>query len=359
MPIGISFYTFQFIAYLVDVYKGKTEPAGDFLSFWVFMSFFPHRVAGPIMRGKDLIPQIERITKITFNSSQFKLGLAFLAMGLIKKIFLADYIAIYANRFFDQGTALTGSQAWIGALLFTFQIYYDFSAYSEMAVGIAYLFGIKLDLNFKTPYLSGNPSEFWRRWHITLSTWIRDYIYIPLGGSRRGEYRKYLHLFIAMAISGLWHGAAWTFVVWGIYHGLLLILHNLYTKFLNHYSWEKITSNWFYKVLTILVMFNLANIGWVFFRADNLGLAYHMVAGMLTTNPLFFDVSLYQYVLVILALYSLHVVEYWLRKNYTPIYTMWERRVPAPLRALVYTALIAALVIFAPTQQNSFIYFRF
>lgn len=359
LPVGISFYTFELIAYLVDVYKGKLDPTRNMLIFWVFISFFPHRIAGPIMRGKDLIPQVEHLKQINFSSATFSLGLTYLAMGMVKKIFIADNIAVFVNNFYSQGIALTGSQAWIAGLLYTFQIYYDFSAYSEMAVGIGYLFGIQLDLNFKTPYLSGNPSEFWRRWHITLSTWIRDYIYIPLGGSRKGDTRKYINLFAAMAISGLWHGAAWTFVIWGMYHGLLQICHNLYAKLMKCMGWGKLTDHWIYKAVSILVMFNLANIGWIFFRSDNLSIAIHMISSMLTTNLLYLDSGMYNYALAITGLFILHIVEYWARKYYRRLLQLWSSWIPVPLRAAAYTALIVALVVYAPTDHSSFIYFKF
>lgn len=360
LPIGISFYTFQFIAYLVDVYQEKIEPARNLLIFWVFISFFAHLIAGPIMRGKDLIPQMEMLQKISFSPTTFKLGMSYLALGLAKKILLADYIATYADKFFNQGAFLTGTQSWVGAYLFAFQIFYDFSAYSEMAVGIAYLFGIKLDLNFKTPYLSHNPSEFWRRWHITLSNWIRDYIYIPLGGSRQGKFRKYLNLFIAMAVSGFWHGAAWTFVAWGMYHGLLLILHNLYTNFIRRTGLNKFTSSSIVcRGLSIVVFFHLACIGWVFFRADSFSIAGHMIAGMLTIKPWLMEPYLYKYLAVIAGLYLLHILEYQIRKYYLPIIKWWEQHLPVPFRAIAYAAFIVILVLCSQAGQSNFIYFQF
>jgi alginate O-acetyltransferase complex protein AlgI len=358
LPIGISFYTFELIAYLVDVYQKKIPSTRSWLVFWVFISFFPHRVAGPIMRGKDLIPQLSNLKTLDVSAT-VKIGLAYLAMGLFKKLVIAEYIAITANNFFAQGENLNATGAWIAAYLYTFQIYYDFSAYSEMAVGIAYIFGIKLDLNFKTPYLSSNATEFWKRWHITLSTWIRDYLYIPMGGSWYGPSRKYLNLFIAMAISGLWHGAAWTFIAWGMYHGVLLITHNIWMKWKKPFLLQKFTSTRFYNVIAVLVFFHLTCLGWVLFRVEGIHNAVRMVFKMLTINPFNLDTTLAGYFGWVVFLYLLHPAERWARQNYRLISSFWQKKFPAPVRALVYTIFIFILIIFTQTQQSSFIYFNF
>ena len=357
LPIGISFYTFELIAYIVDVYLGKIPPARSWMVFWVFISFFPHRVAGPIMRGKELIAQVDNLPAIAVGNTT-SLGLAYLAMGLLKKIIIADYIAVWANNFFAAGSGLNSTGAWVAAYLYTFQIYYDFSAYSEMAVGISYLFGIKLALNFKTPYLSANATEFWKRWHITLSEWIRDYIYIPLGGSWYGSGRKYLNLFIAMAISGLWHGAAWTFVIWGMYHGILLIIHNIYGKWAKPQWLDRFSNTRFYHTLSIVVFFQFVCIGWVFFRVDGIANAARIVLKMLMFNPLHFDTNLVKYLAVIVFLFILHIVEKWGRQNYHQLAEVWQRFLPAPIRALAYTMFIIILIISVKTQ-SSFIYFQF
>ncbi|HWP97076.1 MAG TPA: MBOAT family O-acyltransferase [Syntrophomonadaceae bacterium] len=358
LPIGISFYTFELIAYLVDVYREKIPPAKSLLVFWVFISFFPHRVAGPIMRGRDLIPDLENAGKITWSASQWKLGIAYLAMGLVKKILIADYLADYAAPFFTSVPTINGVEAWIGAYLYTFQIYFDFSAYSEMAIGIAFLLGIKLDLNFRTPYLSENPSEFWKRWHITLSTWIRDYLYIPLGGSRLGEWRKHMNLFVSMAISGLWHGAAWVFAVWGMYHGLLLILHKLYGKVRARLRLPS-RFEMLYKALSILITFHLICMGWVFFRASSINQALMMIKKMLTVRPYQLSMLSVKYLAVVAGLYLLHIIEHYARTHYEELSSWWGKRFPPPIRALVYTALIVILVLFVHKGHSSFIYFKF
>ncbi len=358
LPIGISFYTFELIAYLADVYHKKIPAAESWLVFWVFISFFPHRVAGPIMRGKDLIPQLSTLPTLEVSAT-IKLGLAYLAMGLFKKIIIADNIAIIANNFFAQAGNLNSTGAWVAAYFYTFQIYYDFSAYSEMAVGIGYLFGIKLDLNFRTPYLSANATEFWKRWHITLSNWIRDYLYIPLGGSWHGPMRKYLNLFIAMAISGLWHGAAWTFIAWGMYHGGLLIAHNIWMKWRKPEWLLKFTGTQLYRVIAIVTFFHLTCLGWVLFRVEGIHNAVNMVFKMLLINPFNLDLSLARYFAGAVFLYLLHLAERWARLNYRHISASWHNHFPAPVRALAYTMLIVILVIFIQTQQSSFIYFQF
>ncbi|CFX83697.1 Alginate O-acetyltransferase AlgI/D-alanyl transfer protein DltB [Syntrophomonas zehnderi OL-4] len=358
LPVGISFYTFQFISYLVDVYQQKIPPSQNLLVFWVFGSFFPHVVSGPIMRGGELIPQLEQIQTLEIRQN-IRLGLGYLAMGLFKKLLIADYIAVYANNFFAGSASLGTVETWIAAYLYTFQLYFDFSAYSEMAVGIAYLFGIKLNLNFKTPYLSANATEFWRRWHITLSTWIRDYIYIPLGGSRQGELRKYLNLFLAMSISGLWHGAAFTFVIWGMYHGLLLIGHNIYRKFKARLGLKRFFNSAAYRFLSIFIFFHLTCIGWVFFRASSLQQAWQMVHRMVIPYQLNFSAYTGKFLLLIAGLYLLHIVENWVREHAAQIGGAWERLFPPPLRALAYTAFILVLIIFSQGQTSDFIYFKF
>ncbi|MEN6327467.1 MAG: MBOAT family O-acyltransferase [Syntrophomonas sp.] len=358
-PLGISFYTFQLIAYLVDIYREKCEPPRSFLNFWLFVSFFANVVAGPIMRGHEMIPQMENLASIRFSDTALRLGLAYFTLGLCKKLLVADYLTVYVDQFFQQGCSLATAQAWIAAYLFTFQIYYDFSAYSEMAMGIACLFGIKLNLNFATPYLSPNPTEFWRRWHITLSNWIRDYLYIPLGGSRRGELRKYLNLFAAMSISGLWHGAAWTFVAWGMYHGVLLILHNIYKRMKVAERLAKSAGSSILKAISILFTFHLVAVGWVFFRATDLKTALHMVTSMLNPFNLVADSSLIKYGLLIILLFSLHIVEFYLRKNYDLLSTWWRKHFSAPLRALAYALILLLIISFSTYQPNSFIYFKF
>ncbi|MDF2720736.1 MAG: hypothetical protein K0Q59_411 [Paenibacillus sp.] len=358
LPIGISFYTFQMIAYLVDVYKGRWEPAQSLLRFWVFISFYAHLVAGPIMRGKEFMPQIDGIGKIRYSAANFRLGAFFLSLGIFKKVVLADYLTPHVDSFFTHTPTLTGAEGWIGAYLFAFQIFYDFSAYSEMALGIAYFFGMELAVNFRTPYLSTNPGEFWKRWHITLSNWIRDYIYIPLGGSRKGEMRSYVNVFIAMTLSGIWHGASWNFVAWGMFYGLLAALHRLYNIVKKKLRLDFLDGSLIYKFVAIIVFFHITCIAWVLFRVTSLHDALQLIGRMLSPSAFQFA-GLRFYFAMIVLLFVLHIAEYFLHKHRIGLGDWWHRYFPAPVRAVLYTAVVAVLILFLKGEQNTFIYFQF
>lgn len=356
LPIGISFYTFQLISYLVDVYRGDTKPTRSFVMFWVYISLFPQLVAGPIMRGNELIPQLEKIDQYRLRWSQVKLGVYFLVMGLIKKVMLADPIAGFVNPLFAQGETINALQSWWAAYAFGFQIYFDFSAYSDMAIGLALLFGIQLIINFDSPYISTNPSEFWRRWHISLSRWIRDYIYIGLGGSRKGKSRTLVNLMLAMVLSGLWHGAMWTFVLWGALHGILLILHKWSLK-LNRWSWiQWIRDTAVYRVISIVVFFHIITWTWVFFRAESIGQAIHMTEQMLQVKWL--ELLLSGPMVWIALLYALHVIEYGIRHNEQRAAKVWHT-VPFPIRSVVYVTWMLAMFYFLKGETYEFIYFQF
>lgn len=357
LPVGISFYTFQIIAYLVDVARGEIAPARSLLEFWVFIAFFGQLIAGPIMRGRDFLPQIEQ--EQSLRTREFTYGVFLFAIGLVKKVVLADQLAPLVDSFFAHAAYLGAVEGWIAAYLFGFQIYFDFSAYSDMAVGIGHLFGFTLTDNFKTPYLAGNPQEFWRRWHITLSRWIRDYIYIPLGGSRRGEKRTLAALLIAMGLSGLWHGAAWTFVVWGLYHGTLSAAHRLWSRRVVPRLNLGLLPPWLVRWTSVFLMFQATTIGWVFFRAQGTTTALRLVRQMLTLADLHFTRTNALYLALVALLFLLHAAEFWFRRNQAAIYERWTRWFPSPVRALAYTGLVVLVVIMSAAEQNTFIYFRF
>src|SRR5436305_788227 len=230
LPIGISFYTFQSMSYVIDVYRREIPPTRNLIEFAAFVSFFPHLVAGPIMRPTTLLPQIEQ--KRRFDIQQFYQGSYLIFWGLTKKVVVADNLALFVNDLFSQWQTINGGLALLAIYAFAFQIYCDFSGYTDAARGIAKCLGFELALNFNLPYLSANPKEFWARWHISLSTWLRDYLYIPLGGNRGGKVMVYRNLMLTMIIGGLWHGAAWTFVLWGFYQGALLVGHRLLEPYL-------------------------------------------------------------------------------------------------------------------------------
>ena len=260
LPVGISFYTFQSISYVVDVYKERIAPTKTWLDYLFFLSFFPALVAGPIVRADYFIPQIEKNEPAT--KANIYGGLWLIIAGIVKKAVIADYIAQYNDLIFNDPSLYTGVQTLMGVLGYTMQIYCDFSGYSDMAIGIALMMGFKLGINFDSPYQSRNLTEFWRRWHISLSSWLRDYVYIPLGGNRKGTFRTYLNNFLTMLIGGLWHGAAWKFVFWGAMHGAGLAVHKACKPILN-----KIPDNFVTTFIFWLITFVYVSLLWVFFRA--------------------------------------------------------------------------------------------
>ena len=269
LPIGVSFYTFEGISYMVDVYRGNLAAERNPLRYALFISFFPHLIAGPIVRYGILAPQLS--ARARFDPDRIRSGLMLFSVGLAKKTLLADGLAHWANPYLARPGSLGLLEAWAAALGFGFQIYFDFSAYSDMALGLARIFGIELPWNFDRPYRAATPGEFWRRWHVTLSTWLRDYLYIPLGGNRRGPARRDANLVATMALGGLWHGASITFVLWGLWHGALLVVHRRLSAVLP------------FRVprpAAVLVTFVLVTLGWVLFRMQTVGDAGRLYAGM-------------------------------------------------------------------------------
>jgi D-alanyl-lipoteichoic acid acyltransferase DltB (MBOAT superfamily) len=285
LPLAISFFTFQQIAYLVDVHSGH-DPAADFVSYALFVTFFPHLIAGPILHHADIIPQFQRPTVFRIVPANLATGLAIFGIGLYKKVVLADGIAQYANPVFDSALAAPPEffAAWSGALAYTFQLYFDFSGYSDMAIGLARLFGVRLPLNFDSPYKAANIVEFWRRWHMTLSRFLRDYLYIPLGGNRKGPARRYGNLFVVMLLGGLWHGAGWTFIAWGALHGAYLAMNHFWWALRRRLGFGEGPSGplglWAGRTFTFLAVV----VGWVLFRARDFETARVILAGMAGGN---------------------------------------------------------------------------
>lgn len=282
LPLGISFFTFTQIAFLVDTYRGKADEA-DFINYLLFVTFFPHLIAGPVLHHGQMMPQFRKVETYRWNPQDVAKGAAIFIIGLAKKVLIADSLAEYATPVFNavaQGQKLQFLEAWVGALAYTLQLYFDFSGYSDMAVGLALMFGIRIPINFNSPYKAASIIEFWRRWHITLSTFLRDYLYIPLGGSRRGELRRFLNLFVTMVLGGLWHGANWTFVVWGALHGALLMAnHGLHVVGIRLDRVQGLWSMPLHVVATALT-FILVVYAWVFFRSDSIGNAWSIVQSM-------------------------------------------------------------------------------
>lgn len=279
LPIGISFFTFTQIAFLADSYAGKVKEY-RFIYYVLFVTYFPHLIAGPVLHHKEMMPQFDDSRNYRADASNFAIGLTIFAIGLAKKVLIADNLAGYAAPIFSQqGTNPTFFLAWGGALAYTFQLYFDFSGYSDMAIGLSRLFGVRLPLNFNSPYKARNIAEFWRRWHMTLSRFLRDYLYIPLGGNRSGSFRRHTNLMVTMVLGGLWHGAGWNFVIWGGLHGGFLVVNQLWQKLFLRTPVKLPTH--LSRFTSIAFTFFCVVFAWVYFRSPDLATANRLVAGML------------------------------------------------------------------------------
>ncbi len=359
LPVGISFYTFQALSYSIDVYRQKIEPTYNVIEFFAFVSFFPQLVAGPIERATNLLPQFQRVR--TFDYDQAADGMRQILWGLFKKIVVADNCSIIADKIFSDSQSFSGCNLLIGALMFSFQIYGDFSGYSDIAIGTSKLFGIKLMRNFNVPYFSRDIAEFWRRWHISLTTWFRDYVYIPLGGSRCSKAKVVRNTFVIFIVSGMWHGANWTFIGWGAYHAILflpLILLGKNRKYQNVIAEDRFLPNP-KELVQMLCTFILVVIGWIIFRAETIGQAADFMHRMCHWDTLS---AVYMFFLgpdtrgkaffVVLML----IVEWFNRKNEHGLCMLrqcrWFIRYPA------YMMVIASIIWYCGENQ-SFIYFQF
>jgi D-alanyl-lipoteichoic acid acyltransferase DltB (MBOAT superfamily) len=295
LPLGISFFTFQQIAYLVDAYR-REVPREGFINYSLFVTFFPQLIAGPIVHHSETIPQFARAETYRPDLDHLALGISVFVIGLAKKVILADGIAVYATPVFaaaQAGGDPTLFEAWGGALAYTFQLYFDFAGYSDMAIGLGLMFNIRLPLNFNSPYKAVNIIDFWRRWHITLSRFLRDYLYIPLGGSRLGPSRRYTNLMITMLLGGLWHGAGWTFVIWGGLHGIYLVINHAWHALRRALGHDLSRSTFAGRVLARTVTFLAVVVAWVFFRAEGFDAASRILAGMIGLNGVQLPASYY------------------------------------------------------------------
>ena len=290
LPLAISFFTLQQIAYLVDVYKKKSKE-NSFINYGMFITFFPQLIAGPIVYHREMMKQYLATRNNFINFDNISLGLFIFSIGLFKKVVIADSFAIWVNYGFDRVDIITFFQAWVSSLSYTFQLYFDFSGYTDMALGAALLFNIKLPNNFNSPYKATNIQDFWRRWHITLSRFLRDYLYIPLGGSKKSDFKTYNNLMITFVIGGLWHGAGWTFLFWGFLHGLALIIYRIWS-----FIGFKLNI-----IISWIITFNFINIAWIFFRADELGIALKMIKKMFQFSPIE-EINLLQIFLITIIL---------------------------------------------------------
>ena len=356
LPVGISFYTFQSMAYTIDVHRGKIAPCSKFLDFALYISYFPQLVAGPIERASRLLPQISHERKLSWK--KFTGGFDLILIGLFKKIVIGDFIAShYVEASFTEPTLHSGVFLMMGLCLFSIQIYVDFSGYSDIARGLSRMLGIELIHNFKQPYISKSITEFWRRWHISLSGWLKDYLYISLGGNRLSRRRTYINLIITMLIGGLWHGASWNFVLWGLLHGIYLAIHKFYLRGrklsinLDYNSWSRVLEGFWGIILTnVLVLF-----AWVFFRSKDLSLAFEYLLGM---RELFTSKDSLLGGLLVFGIYIIFIVSsgglfYQFSKD-SKIKIFLNR-----FRLLIKTTLILSIWVFWPTNYKPFIYFQF
>lgn len=359
LPVGISFYTFQTMSYSFDVYYKKLKPTRDFLSFAAFVSFFPQLVAGPIERASNLLHQITN--KRTFNYKQSVSGLKLILWGLFKKIVIADAFGPLVDDIFTNYNSYPSSILILGAVFFSFQIYGDFSGYSDIAIGTAKLFGIELMSNFKFPYFSRNIGEFWRRWHISLSSWFQAYIYVPLGGSRQGKYKTIINVFIVFLISGFWHGANWTFIFWGMLHAIIfipLLLLGRNSKYKNSNLAEHSKLPSLKEFFSVLFVFSIVTFCWVFFRSESITDAFAYIGRIFSdfsyyaySHPMGYRMTDYYMLLLFFVIY-----EFLIRKDERSPFNFKSKF----LRFIIYTIVIFCLLLFFDDHiDRSFIYFQF
>lgn len=360
LPIGISFYTFRKLTYTIDIFRKKTNPTKDFMAFAAFVSFFPHLMAGPIERAANMLPQF--YTKRIFNYNRAVDGLRQILWGLFKKVVIADRCAIIANQIFNNSSDYSGSTLLLGALFYTFQIYGDFSGYSDIAIGTSSLFGFKSRMNFAFPYFSRDIAEFWRRWHISLTTWFRDYLYIPLGGSRCGTFAKIRNVFIVFIVSGFWHGANWTFIIWGALHAVYFLPLLLLNKNRSHL--EIVAQGRRFPTLkeffSIATTFGLTVLAWIFFRAENLGHALRYISGVfsksLFTVPHFSGMGGEAITACFLVVFF--AIE-WTGREQQHALARFGFHMPCAIRWSIYYGIIISIFAYGPAVEQEFIYFKF
>jgi len=358
LPVGISFYTFHGLSYVIDIYKGRIKAERNFIDYAVFVSFFPLLVAGPIERATHLLPQIKK--QRSFDYSNAVNGMRQILWGLFKKIVIADQCAEYANMIFNNSAGYNGSTLLLGALFFTFQIYGDFSGYSDIALGTARLFGIELLRNFAFPYFSRDIAEFWRRWHISLSSWFRDYLYVPLGGSRGGTWMKVRNTFIIFLVSGFWHGANWTFIIWGLLNALYIMPSIIFNTNRNNLDIVAQNKKWpsLKEVFYILITFGLTVLAWIFFRANNVGHAFAIIRGIFSRSLFAMPQIQPSLILPIILLVLLFMTIEWLGRREQYAIAHLDIKLAKPLRHAFYYSLMLAILWFAGKEQQ-FIYFQF
>ena len=369
LPIGISFYTFQTISYTVDVYRGQLKPSQSLREFVLFVAFFPQLVAGPIIRAKDFLPQLREKSEkmrngftlrlITVTNKNLKIGLTLIIFGLFKKIFFADNIGPYVDEIFGNVIGKNSLEIWLATIGFGIQIYTDFSGYSDIAIGAALILGFSIPINFNKPYFATSPSDFWKRWHISLSSWLRDYLYIPLGGNRGTKLRPYLNLMIVMLLGGFWHGASWNFILWGALHGTYLSFHKLLLS-----KFPSLQNNYFFKtkfgkISSILITQYFVFLAWIPFRVNNTNdMLYSIEKFILLDIQLVSILEIFSsnksLILLIIIFFILHFISYWKNNIMQKIYELKVK-----YWMFLITGAIFCIIFFYNSNPEDFIYFRF
>lgn len=354
LPVGISFYTFQTMSYTLDIYKGKFKPTNDFLNFMLYVSYFPQLVAGPIERASHLLPELEKPR--SFNRQQILEGVTLILIGYFRKVVIADNLAPMVERAFSDPTGASSGLLLGGLYAFALQIYGDFAGYSDIARGISKVMGIELMVNFQQPYFSTSITEFWRRWHISLSSWLRDYLYIDLlGGNKKGKFRTYLNLFLTMFLGGLWHGAGWTFVVWGILNGIYLAAEKMTLFARRKFEIPEPRASfgtWIVRLLRMVFVFHLVCLTWIFFRAPNFTLAFQYLIGIFS-NGGWLELLSPGLLFAWLAILAIDVPIY-LTRDHTVVL-----RLPRLAQVAVLAAIILIIITYSASGKTPFIYFQF
>ena len=354
LPVGVSFYTFQTISYTIDVYRKKVKPVRNIIDFGFYVSFFPQLVAGPIVRAADFIPQLYQ--KYSLSARQVWHAVFLILSGLIKKILLADYLAMgLIDKVFESPLSFTGFENLISIYAYTIQIYFDFSGYTDIAIGVALLLGFKLPINFNAPYQAISISDFWRRWHISLSSWLRDYLYIPLGGNRKGKIRTGIHVLATMLLGGLWHGAHWRFAIWGLYHGIILLFERLLTRRKGVMEYVPAWKTWTGRIIT----FHLVMLGWLIFRAETPSMAWDML-GQITCHfgtGMVFQFVQSNYILIGLMVFSFLLIG--MPGRIKEKIRGWFIVRPYWLKILIILAVLLLIYEFQISELKPFIYFQF
>lgn len=354
LPVGISFYTFQSISYTIDVYRNKIAPVKSLVNFSFFVTFFPQLVAGPIVRATDFIPQIYQ--KYSLTGREFGYAIFLILNGLMKKMIISDYLSInFVDRIFDNPMAYTGFENLMGVYGYAIQIYCDFSGYTDIAIGVGLLLGYKLPLNFNSPYKAANITDFWRRWHISLSTWLRDYLYISLGGNRKGKFRTYINLMLTMILGGLWHGASFRFIIWGTIHGIGLALHKVWLLIFP----ARNKQNLFLRFTGVFITFNIVCLAWIFFRAHDMKTINEMFGQIFSSFGFLLIPEIIKSYWIIFALLTVAYLIHWLPSGFKEQYRGWF--IETPVWAKVLISVLVFIIIYQAKSSDvqPFIYFQF